>query len=126
MARISIVAPCYNEEGNIEELHKRLQAVFTQFPAHIFEIIFIDNCSTDGTVNVIKKLIEQDKQTRLIVNARNFGHIRSPYYGLLQAQGDACILMATDLEDPPEMVADFIRHWENGHKIVIGVKEGAA
>jgi len=124
MPLISVVAPCYDEEGNVEELHQRLSAVFAQFPTYEFELIFIDNCSTDGTVNTIKNIIERDKRVRLIVNARNFGHIRSPYYGLLQAHGAAAILIATDLEDPPELVADFIRLWEKGYRIVVGVKDG--
>lgn len=126
MALISVVAPCYNEEGNVAELHARLSNVFAQFPAHDFELIYIDNCSTDNTVANIKVLIGEDPRVRLIVNARNFGHIRSPYHGVLQARGAAVVLMASDLEDPPELVADFIRLWESGSRIVVGVKEGAA
>jgi len=87
-----------------------------------YEHIFIDNASTDATVSKIKNIALQDKRVKLIVNARNFGHIRSPYYGLLQSSGDACIVIASDLQDPPEMIADFIAKWEEGYKTVLAVK----
>lgn len=119
---VSVVAGCFNEEENIEELYTRLVQTFKQFSHLDFEILLIDNASTDGTVEVIKKIAAQDKRLKAIVNVRNFGHIRSPYYALLLAQGDAVIGMASDLEDPPELVADFVRHWENGYKIAIGVR----
>ena len=122
MKRISVVAGCYNEEENIEELHSRLCTQFEQYPGYEFELILIDNASTDNTVKVIKSLIEKDSRVRLIVNARNFGHIRSPFYAFLQAHGDAVITMASDLQDPPELIKDFISNWEQGYKIVVGVK----
>lgn len=122
MQTISIVSPCYNEEDNIEPLYERVKAVFDSFPHYKFELIFIDNASTDNTINIIKELIARDKHIKLIVNARNFGHIRSPYYGLMQAKGDAVILMASDLQDPPELIAEFINKWESGFKIVAAVK----
>jgi len=87
-----------------------------------YEHIFIDNASTDATVSKIKNIALQDKRVKLIVNARNFGHIRSPYYGLLQSSGDACIVIASDLQDPPEMIVDFIAKWEEGYKTVLAVK----
>src|ERR1035437_3699574 len=98
---ISIVTPCYNEEDNIEELYQRIAAVMSAQP-YDYEHICIDNCSTDGTVQKIKEIAARDKRLKLIVNARNFGHIRSPYYGILQSHGDACVLIASDLQDPPE------------------------
>lgn len=122
MKKISIVTPCYNEESNIVSLYERIKAVFNTCPNYSYEIIFIDNASTDTTVKVIKSLIDTDKNVRLIVNARNFGHIRSPYYGLMQASGDAVVLMASDLQDPPELLPAFISEWEEGYKIVAGVK----
>jgi polyisoprenyl-phosphate glycosyltransferase len=122
MRTISIVTPCYNEESNVLTLFERIKAVFQHLPNYTYEIIFIDNASTDNTVGVIKSIIEMDKRVRLIVNARNFGHIRSPYYGLMQATGDAIVLMASDLQDPPELLPDFIQQWEDGFKIVAGVK----
>ena len=122
MQKISIVTPCYNEESNIMHLYERTTSVIDQCKNYEFDIIFIDNASTDSTVQIIKSLIVQDPRVRLIVNARNFGHIRSPYYGLLQAQGNAVILMASDLQDPPELIPDFIKQWEAGFKIVAAVK----
>ena len=122
MRRISIVTPCYNEESNVVHLYERITAVLETCQGYAFDIIFIDNASTDNTVQVVKSLIEKDARVRLIVNARNFGHIRSPYYGLLQASGDAVILMASDLQDPPELIPEFIKQWEAGFKIVAAVK----
>ncbi len=118
---ISIVTPCYNEEDNIEELYQRIAAVMAAQP-YDYEHICIDNCSTDGTVKKIKEIASRDIRLKLIVNARNFGHIRSPYYGLLQANGDACVLIASDLQDPPEIIAEFITKWEQGYKAVLAVK----
>lgn len=122
MKTISIVIPSFNEEANIEELYERVKAVIVDIPKYSYELIFIDNASTDNTVIKIKALIEVDNNVRLIVNTRNFGHIRSPYYGLMQARGDAVILMASDLQDPPELLFSFVSKWESGFKIVAGVK----
>ena len=119
---ISIVSGCFNEEDNIEELYVRLSAVMLEFPSYDYEILLIDNASSDRTVDVIREICQHDKRLKAIVNVRNFGHIRSPYHALLTAQGDAVIGMASDLEDPPELVANFIREWERGFKIVIGVR----
>jgi glycosyltransferase involved in cell wall biosynthesis len=118
---ISIVTPCYNEEDNIEELCQRVAKVMAAQP-YDYEHICIDNCSTDGTIKKIKEIAAHDKRLKLIVNARNFGHIRSPYYGILQSRGDACVLIASDLQDPPEMIAEFIKKWEQGYKTVLAVK----
>ncbi|AJP48540.1 dolichol monophosphate mannose synthase [Rugosibacter aromaticivorans] len=118
---ISIVTPCYNEEENIDELYQRIVAVMATLP-YDYEHICIDNASTDGTVRKIKEIAANDKRVKLIVNARNFGHIKSPYYGILQSRGDACILIASDLQDPPEMITDFIHKWEQGYKTVLAVK----
>ena len=118
---ISIVTACYNEEENIEELYQRIAAVMADQP-YDYEHICIDNSSTDGTVKKIKKIAANDNRLKLIVNARNFGHLRSPYYGLLQARGDACVVIASDLQDPPEMIPEFIKKWEQGYKTVLAVK----
>jgi glycosyltransferase involved in cell wall biosynthesis len=118
---ISIVTPCYNEEENIDELCQRIAAVMAKLP-YDYEHIFIDNASTDSTVKKIKNIAARDKRVKLIVNARNFGHIKSPYYGILQSSGDACILIASDLQDPPEMIVEFIKKWEEGFKTVLAVK----
>lgn len=118
---ISIVTPCYNEVENVGELYQRVNTVMSEQPYN-YEHIFIDNCSTDDTVKKIKEIAAFDKCVKLIVNARNFGHIKSPYYGILQSSGDACILIASDLQDPPEMIVEFIRKWEDGFKTVLAVK----
>lgn len=118
---ISIVTPCYNEVENIEELYQRIAAVMATMP-YDYEHICIDNCSTDGTVRKIKDIAASDKRVKLIVNVRNFGHIKSPYYGILQSLGDACILIASDLQDPPEIIVEFIKKWEEGYKTVLAVK----
>ena len=110
---ISIVTPCYNEEENIDELCHRIAEVMANLP-YKYEHIFIDNASTDNSVKKIKDIAAIDKRVKLIVNVRNFGHIRSPYYGLLQSHGDACIMIASDLQDPPEIIIEFIKKWENG------------
>lgn len=122
MKLISVVTPCYNEEENVQSLYEQIKAVFDQLGNYQYEHIFIDNASTDKTVALVKSIIEQDKNVKLIVNVRNFGHIRSPYYGLLQARGEAVISMASDLQDPPAMIKDFLQKWEQGYKIVVGVK----
>lgn len=118
---ISIVTPCFNEKENVEILSERISAVMSRVP-YEYEHIFIDNDSFDGTVEKIKLLAQNDRRIKLIVNARNFGHIKSPFYGLLQTRGDATILMASDLQDPPEMIPEFIRKWEEGFKTVLAVK----
>ncbi len=122
MPFISIVTACYNEESCIAEVHRQVKAVFERLPQYEYEHIFIDNSSEDATVSILKQIAAEDKRVKIIVNVRNFGHIRSPIHGLLQAKGDAVISIVADLQDPPEMIADFLREWEAGHKVVIGVK----
>lgn len=122
MKLISIVTPCYNEEGNVTDLYNQVKAVFATLPEYRYEHIFIDNSSTDKTIDELKKLASTDKNVKVIMNSRNFGHIRSPYYGLLQARGDAVIFLVSDLQDPPELIRDFLQKWEEGFKVVIGVK----
>ncbi len=122
MKLISIVTPCYNEEENVQPLYEQIKAVFNAQSQYRYEHIYIDNASTDNTVDRIKTIAQQDKNVKLIVNQRNFGHIRSPYYGLLQAQGDAVVIMAADLQDPPILINDFLQQWEQGYKVAVGVK----
>ncbi|KTD36422.1 glycosyl transferase, group 2 family protein [Legionella nautarum] len=122
MKLISIVTPCYNEEANVEEIHRQVKAIFDEIPNYRYEHIFIDNASTDNTVAILKKIAEQDSHAKVIVNARNFGHIRSPYHAMLETNGDATILIVADLQDPPAMIKEFIQKWEQGYKIVVGVK----
>ena len=120
--RISIVTPCYNEEENVEDLHAQIVQVMSELPAYDFEHIYIDNCSNDRTAQNLRRLAAVDVRVKVILNARNFGPIRSPFYGLLQARGDAVILMAADLQDPPSMIKEFVKKWEEGFMIVVGVK----
>ena len=122
MKTISVVTACYNEEDNVAELLLRVRKVFAGLPAYQYEYIFIDNCSEDRTVEILKQFAAQDRRIKIIVNARNFGHIRSPYHALVQARGDAVISLVADLQDPPEMILDFIRKWEEGYKVAVGVK----
>jgi glycosyltransferase involved in cell wall biosynthesis len=117
------VTPCYNEEENVEDVYRQVRAVFDSLEGYAYEHIFIDNASTDKTVAILKNIAKNDRNVKIIVNARNFGHIRSPYYALLQASGDANIKLAADLQDPPSMIEDFIKKWEEGYKIVVGVKK---
>lgn len=119
---ISLISPCYNEEENIEELYKRVVFVIDALRDYDFEYLFIDNASTDGTLAKLRRMAERDKRVKVIVNTRNFGHLRSPYYGLLQTHGDASIYLASDLQDPPELIPDFLRKWEEGAKVVLAVK----
>lgn len=119
---ISIVSACYNEEENVDELHAQICQVMSEFPDYDFDHIYIDNASTDQTVPILRRLAAKDKRVKVIVNTRNFGHIRSPFHGLLQARGDAVIYMVSDLQDPPGLIKEFIKKWEAGSKIVAGIK----
>jgi glycosyltransferase involved in cell wall biosynthesis len=119
---ISVVTPCYNEEHNVEELYRQVRAVMATIGRYRYEHIFIDNSSTDSTVFVLKRMALTDPNIKIIVNARNFGHIRSPFHAMCQARGDAVVTIVADLQDPPEMIADMVREWENGNSMVIGIK----
>lgn len=125
MKRITVVTPCYNEEDNVQEIYSQTKTVFAALNEVDYEHLFIDNCSTDTTVSLLRGIAATDAKVKIILNARNFGHIRSPYYGLLQAQGDAAILLVADLQDPPVLMAKFVEHWLNGEKMVVGVKPSA-
>lgn len=123
MKKISVVSSCYNEEENIEELCTRVFKVLDKYnEKYECEYILLDNKSTDNTAQKLKELAKNDTRIKVILNSRNFGHIRSPYYGILQATGDAVIYLASDLQDPPELIEDFITKWESGYKIVLGKK----
>jgi glycosyltransferase involved in cell wall biosynthesis len=122
---ISVVTPCFNEGANVRELYDRVRTVIASFPGYRYEHIFIDNASQDDTVCVLKAIAAQDRNVKIIRNTRNFGHVRSPMHALFQAKGDAVIGIVADLQDPPEMIADMIRKWEEGFPVVIGVKATA-
>jgi len=119
---ISIVTPCYNEESNVTEVWSQVKLQLEKFPQYDYEHIFIDNCSKDKTLDILKALAAADKHVKIIANSRNFGQVKSPYHGLMQATGDAVILLVADLQDPPALMVDFIQKWESGFKIVVGVK----
>lgn len=123
MIFLSIVTGCFNEEGNVTELYERVCRTFAdELPGYTFELIFIDNASTDKTVEVLKEIGRTDKRVKIIVNNRNFGHVRSGYHAMLQAKGEAIIAMVSDLQDPPEMIPKFVRKWEEGYKVVLAQK----
>jgi len=122
MKLISVVSPCYNEEGNIEILTARVRELFAALPQYRYEHIIIDNHSTDRTVDILRGIAKDDPNVKVIINARNFGHIRSPQHAFFQAKGDAVIVLLSDLQDPPEMILDFLREWEAGYPIVVGIK----
>ncbi len=120
--KVTVLTPCYNEKENILELYRQIKAAIATLSGYEFTHLFIDNCSNDGTQEILRKLAEQDPRVQVIFNARNFGHIRSPIHGLFQAVGDAVILMASDLQDPPELIPPLIREWERGAQMVMAVK----
>jgi len=123
MPFVSVVSGCFNEEENVRELYERVVRTFEQdLPGYSFEFILIDNASTDNTVAVLKEIARHDPRLKIIVNNRNFGHIRSGYHAFLQARGEALIALASDLQDPPEMIPQFVRKWEEGFKIVLAQK----
>jgi polyisoprenyl-phosphate glycosyltransferase len=122
--KISIVSPTFNEEENVELLFKRITEVMA---AHKFdyEIIFIDNASTDNTVVILRKIAMEHHRVKLILNATNVGHIRSPYHALLQTTGDAAVLISSDFQDPPELINPLLEEWEKGGKVVLAVKSSS-
>ena len=120
--KISIVTPTFNEEENIEKLCSEIALQMKKIN-YDYEHIVIDNLSTDSTVNILEKLTKMDKNLKVIVNSRNFGHIRSPIHGLLQASGNAVILMSADFQDPIDLIPKYISEWEKGHQVVMGQKK---
>lgn len=124
MKKISIVTACYNEEENVKELYTQVKKVMNEkVSQYSYEHIFIDNSSEDKTVEILKSIAKEDKSVKIIVNSRNFGHIKSPTHALFQATGDAVISVVADLQDPPEMIPEFINKWEEGNEIVLAVKK---
>jgi glycosyltransferase involved in cell wall biosynthesis len=123
--KITVLTPCYNEADNVQTLYERVRAVFQALDGYVYEHLFIDNASTDDTVAILRTIATRDKNVKVIVNTRNFGHIRSPYHGLLQCRGDAVIGMAADLQDPPELIPAFLEKWREGYKVVLGIKNAS-
>ena len=122
MKHISVMTPCYNEEGNIRNIYNAVKEQFDKMPQYTYEHIFIDNYSTDNSRKILRELATDDSNVKVILNARNFGPNRSGSYGMLQGTGDALICIVCDLQDPPEMIPTFLQKWEEGYKVVLGQK----
>ncbi len=122
--KISIVSSAYNEQENVRELHERVKAEMAKHAdKYNYEQLVLDNGSTDDTLKELRAIAAEDKNFKVIVNARNFGHIRSPYYGMMVCDGDAVIYLASDLQDPPELFGQFLQKWEEGYKVVLAQKQ---
>ena len=121
MKKISIVTPTFNEEENIERLCHEIKHEIEKLNYN-YEHIVIDNCSTDKTIDKLRKIASKDKNVKVIINSRNYGHIKSPFYGMLQSSGDACILMVADFQEPMDLIPKYINKWESGSKIILGEK----
>lgn len=122
MKKISVLVPCFNEEENVVPISKAIISELKKLKKYNYELVFIDNNSQDKTRSLLEKLCSENKNIKAIFNSRNFGQFNSPYYGLLQTTGDCTILMCADFQDPIEMIPKFVNEWENGYKIVIGIK----
>ncbi|CCY78186.1 glycosyltransferase family 2 protein [Brachyspira aalborgi] len=123
MKKISVILPTYNEEDNVIPLSKEIVNIFNnELNNYDYEIIFTDNNSIDSTREKIISLCQENKNIKAIFNAKNFGQFRSPFNAMINANGDCVILMVSDFQDPPKIIVDFVREWESGYKIVIGIK----
>lgn len=123
MKKISVLVPCYNEEENVAPISKAIIEQLESLQSYDWELLFIDNCSTDRTQEILEKLCAKNEKIKAIFNAKNFGQFNSPYYGLLQTTGDCTIGICADFQDPVEMIPQFVKEWENGYKIVCGIKK---
>lgn len=127
MKKISIAAGCYNEEENLPEFYEQITEIFRDLQdSYTYELIIADNNSSDRSPQILRELAARDNKLRAIFNSRNFGPSRSGYNALLCTSGDAAIMMATDLQDPPVLIKDFIKKWEQGHKVVMAIKTNSA
>ena len=121
--KISIMIPCYNEVENARPIYEAVRdEMEKELPQYDFEILFIDNCSTDGTREILRSICAEDKRVKAILNVKNFGQFNSPYYGILQTSGDCTVTICADFQDPVELIPTFVHEWEKGYKIVIGRK----
>lgn len=125
MKLISILTPCFNEQENVREVYQQVKAVFAGLGTYRYEHLFIDNASTDNTVAILKELAATDTNVKIIVNSRNFGQLRSPFHGLFQTNGDAVIGVVADLQDPPSLIPELLKKWEEGYRLVLAVKGGS-
>ena len=123
MKKISILIPCYNEVENVDLMAMAVENVLQEaLPNYDYEILFIDNCSTDGTREKLEKLCAGNKKIKAIFNVTNFGQFNSPFYGMCQTTGDCTISLCCDFQDPVELIPTFVQEWEKGHRIVSGIK----
>jgi glycosyltransferase involved in cell wall biosynthesis len=123
MKKISILVPCYNEVENVVPMSEALTDVMKrELSEYDFELIFIDNCSKDGTRELLRDICKRNSKVKAILNSKNFGQFNSPYYGLCQTDGDCAIMICADFQDPVEMIPQFVGEWEKGYKIVCGIK----
>ena len=123
MPMLSILVPCFNEEENVVPMSRALTSMLHEsLPQYDYEIVFIDNHSTDRTQQLLEEICRADKHIKAIFNCRNFGQFNSPFYGMLQCSGDCVISICADFQDPVELIPQFVREWENGYKIVCGIK----
>ena len=123
MKKISVLIPCYNEAENVGPISKAVTDIMErELSRYDYELVFIDNDSTDGTRDILRGLCSANPRIKAILNARNFGQFNSPYYGMLQVTGDCVIEMVADFQDPVEMIPKYVHEWEKGYKIVIGIK----
>ncbi len=124
MTKISVVSPCYNEQDNVEICYETVKAIFDkELPGYEREHIFVDNCSTDRTVDILREIASRDPAVKVVVNSRNYGVFRSTFNGLHYAEGDATLVMLpVDLQDPPEHLPEFVRLWEQGYEVVAGAR----
>lgn len=124
MKKIDIIIPTLNEQDNVKDIYECVSNCMKQkLPNYTYSIIYIDNFSTDNTRNIIEDLCNQDSHVSAIFNAKNFGFARSTFYGLTQSTGDAAFLVFADMQDPPELLPQFVEKWENGSKTIIGIKD---
>ena len=124
MPKISIVSNCWNEVENIPIFYRRCRAELAKHPAYDYEFVVADNCSTDGTREILREIAAKDKNFKVILNANNFGHIRSPYNALMNTSGDVVFHLCSDLQEPPEMLKEFMAKRAEGYKVVCGVRSG--
>lgn len=124
--RISIVVPCFNEAGNVANMASKIREVMAELPQYEYENLFIDNDSTDGTQGLLRKCAAEDRRIKVILNNRNFGHDCSMFHGLISASGDAVIFICCDFQEPPELIVDFVKGWEQGAKVVWGQRKKTA
>lgn len=121
--KISVLIPCFNEEENVVPMAKAIEGVFNNdLPGYDWELVFIDNDSKDNTRPLLEEICRNKKHIKAIFNAKNFGQFNSPYYGICQTTGDCTISMCCDFQDPVELIPKYVKEWENGYRIVIGIK----